>query len=105
MMSRGRSAVLHGSARSGSHFHPACLNRLLIKLIRLTFDDPDGIARAFTEAGTETVTKVISSKNCFTINNFDCPFGTGRNTESATVTFLLIDFNNISFHGSYLLFC
>jgi len=101
MMSRGRAAMLLGTSRFSS---PARLYSSLIELIRIALDDMDCIPRAFTEARTKPIAEIVGGKNRFTVYDLDCPLGTRRNAESATVTFFLIDLNDFSFHSLYLLF-
>jgi hypothetical protein len=49
-------------------------NRGLVKFIGLPFNDPDGVTRAFAEAGPETVAEVVGGEHRLSIDYFYGPF-------------------------------
>jgi hypothetical protein len=83
---------------------PDSFHRQLVKSIRLTFDDTDGVSRAFTKARSEPVAQIVGGKNRLSVDNLYRPFRAGRNAESAAVTFFPIYFDDFSPHGLTLLY-
>jgi hypothetical protein len=70
----------------------------LIKFVRLAFFYSNSIERTISKAGSDAVAEVVGNQAGFTVDNLDGAFGTGRDTESATVALLFIDFNHFANH-------
>ena len=69
------------------------LNRFLVKLIRLAINNPQRVLGTFIQAGPQAVTVLIRYHPGFAIHNGNSPFGTGRDTVSASIAELFVDFN------------
>jgi hypothetical protein len=80
------------------------LHRRLVKGVGLPLLHGDGVLRAFTEAGPETVAEVVGGEHCLAVDYLDGPLGAGGNAEPADVTFFRIDFDDFSQHDLILLY-
>src|SRR6266704_1410744 len=72
------------------------LHRFFIELVCFPFDDQDRILRAFTKAGPKPVAQVVRSETRLAVGNGDRPLGAGVDSDSASVAFFLVDFNDFS---------
>jgi hypothetical protein len=104
MMTGSMITMMRSRPRSGGMLGTDRRYRIFIKSLRFTLDDANGVPRTFAKTGTETIAKVIGSEHRLAVYDFDCPFGTGRNTKPAAVTFFLVYFDDFPFHDLYLLF-
>ena len=62
----------------------------------------DGAGRAGGETVAQTVTVVVAQQSGFSIYHADSSFVTGGRAESAAVTFLFVDLNDLSYHNIFL---
>ena len=75
------------------------LDSRFIKLICFPFDDPYCISGALPQACSEPVTEVVGRQNRFPVNDLNSTFRASRDTEPTSVTFILINLNNLPYHG------
>jgi hypothetical protein len=69
----------------------------LIKILRLAFDDFEGIVWAFSQTGSKPIAKFLRNQSGFTVDDLDGSLGAGWDTVPATVTFFFIDLNDLPF--------
>ena len=66
----------------------------LIKLVCFAFFYRNCVKWTISQTGAEAVAEVIGNQAGFTVDNLDGAFGTGRDTESAAVALLFINFDH-----------
>jgi hypothetical protein len=82
---------------------PAALYRVfgngrLVEFIGFANLDMDGVLGAVAETGAQPIAEIVGYQARLAIDNLNGAFRAGRNTETATVAFVLVDVNDISFH-------
>jgi len=68
-----------------------------VKIIGFPFYNKQGIVGTISETGPQAVTVLFRDQPGFAVNNLDGAFRTGRDTQAATITALIIYFDDISF--------
>jgi len=77
------------------------LHCLFVEFFSVSFNDGDGIFRTMTETGPQAIAELLAHQLRLSIDDLKSPFSTVGNTETATITFLLINPHNLSrCHGS-----
>jgi hypothetical protein len=73
------------------------LSRFFIKRFGLPLDDGYGACRAFAETGGKSVAILVGNEPCFSAFKLDGPFGAGADALPASVAFLFIYVDDLSF--------
>jgi hypothetical protein len=79
-------------------FMQMLFHRRLIKFIRLSLNDVDGILRAVAKAGPQSVAEVIGCQDRLAADDFYRSLCTGRHTEAAAITFFPVNQDDFSDH-------
>jgi hypothetical protein len=69
----------------------------LVKVIRHPLNYMEGIIRALSQAGPQTVAEHIGHNLGFSVHDLQGALGAGGNAEPAPVAFVFIDLNDLSF--------
>jgi hypothetical protein len=70
---------------------------ICVERVRLPLHDPQGVNRALTQTGGETVTVSCRNKLRLAVHNLNRPFSTGFCALPATVAKLFVYLNDLSF--------
>ena len=84
--------------RLAAHGFQVLLNRLLVELIRIPLDDPDGVLGTVAEAGPEAVAEVVGGEDRLAVHDADGALGADRDAEAAAVALLFVDLYDFSDH-------
>jgi hypothetical protein len=73
-------------------------HRLLVKLVCLPLNNPQGILRTFSQACTQPVAVLVGNEPGLSIHYFNSSLRAGYDTLSAAITALIIYLHNFSFY-------
>jgi hypothetical protein len=78
---------------------------VLVEILRLPFDDLEGILGALSQTGPQPITELLSDEPGFPVYDLYSALGTGRNTYPTAITCCFVDFDDLpfNFHFSLLL--
>ena len=76
---------------------------LLVEILRLPFDDFEGISGALPQTGPQPIAELFGRKPGFPVYNLQGALGAGRNADPAAVTLLLIDLDDLPFDFHFFL--
>jgi hypothetical protein len=74
------------------------LDRFFIEFVRFALNDLQGALGAFTNAGPQSIAKVIGNRFGLTVHNGQSPLSTADHTLAAAVTFFFINLNDFAFY-------
>jgi hypothetical protein len=69
---------------------------LFVKLLALTLLDDERPLKTFADTATKPITILLTDKPCLAIDNLKSALGTSNDTGSTTITFILINPDNLS---------
>jgi hypothetical protein len=82
----------------GFHLFQMLFDSFFVEVLGLAFDHFQGVARTFSQAGTQAVTVYLGRQSGLPVHDLKGSFRTGGDTGPAAVTFCLIDLNDLPFY-------
>jgi hypothetical protein len=70
---------------------------LLIEILRLPFDDPEGIIGTFAKTGPESIAVLFRDQSYLPVHNLEGSLGARGHTHRAAIAFFFVDLNDLSF--------